>query len=194
MLGETGTYAVSTDHTEFCPYISATIYLGATNASSSPQCVTPTGESIYPNQPAWTDPNEPAVGQWAQTLLPGTSSFAGRVVKEFNVAGGQDTCWYLGNPLGLPAATTNDESSWTVTSGNVWGPDGIGWVIHPVNTVTYYRGLNRAPCGFIIPQKMAILCTANSTWYEYLQHNIQGTIGTNTVSSRRGSQVMTRTY
>jgi hypothetical protein len=194
MLGETGTYTTSTDHWEWCPYLSLTIYLGATSAGSAPQCVTPTGESIYANQPAWLDPNEPAVGLWAQTLLPVTSSFAGRTVKEFNVAGGQDSCWYLGNPAGLPAATTHDESSWNVNSGNVWGPDGIGWTVQSFNTVSYYRGLNRAPCSFNVPQKMAILCTANSTWHEYLQHNIQGTIGTVTVSSRRGSQVMTRSY
>jgi len=183
-----GTYNVQSFHRVYCIVMKWVLY-DVVSASTAFFCDIPTGETI--SSGGW-DTTEPAVHLWMQTLQPQTRLFGGRSVQEFATGTVQDDCWWSGSII-AKASLTNPlfhTGPWPVSTGNVWGPDKVGWTM---TAVIYYRQNNRAPCTAIVPQKMGCLCTINSTYYSYLTHNLRMTLGTVSVSSARGSQTATRT-
>jgi hypothetical protein len=92
-----------------------------------------------------------SIGQWRQTLMPTTTDFSGRSVKETSPGAGIDNCWYKGSAL--PRADMITGGTWTVNVGNTWGDDNVGWT---PGAVAYYRAKARTPCGFTIYQQMTI--------------------------------------
>ncbi len=105
-------------------------------------------------------------GLWVQTLTPPSSDpkfdFSGETVRETS-AGGLDQCWAGGSALGMATLTSHE---WTVGSGNVWGPDGVGWGTNDNSCpIEYYRCMQRTPCGFLLRQQMQISSPADKGSY-----------------------------
>jgi hypothetical protein len=105
--------------------------------------------------------NAPTLAKWNQTLLPSTASFVGRRVTEQDPGGGgPDNCWFPNSIFTKTTAVTG--GSWTVTSGNHWGPDYVG---ASADAVIYYRQQGRDPCSVTIPQRMVIDCNSGIIIY-----------------------------
>lgn len=123
--------------------------------SQTSVCTRPTEETSTFD--GWND----TIGKWKQTLLPTTTNFVGRTVTEQDPGGGgPDTCWFSGSIV--PKATSISGGTWTVTTGNIWQTDFIGF---PSASVTYYRNQGRDPCSVTIPQRMVIDCNGSILTY-----------------------------
>jgi hypothetical protein len=101
-------------------------------------------------------------GLWQQTLTPPSFDpkfdFSGETVRETS-AGSLDQCWAGGSALPMASLTSHE---WTVGSGNVWGPDGVGWGTNESSCpIEYYRCMQRTPCGFLLRQQMQISSPAD---------------------------------
>lgn len=155
--------------------------------SQTAVCSKPTEETS--TFAGWNDSNNlPTIGKWTQTLLPSTTNFVGRTVTEQDPGGGgPDNCWFSGSIV--PKATSISGGSWTVTSGNVWGIDFIGF---PPAAVTYYRDRGRDPCSVTIPQRMVIDCTSGVLVYR--TNTIGYVIDNPKVYSIRDGQQAERTW
>jgi hypothetical protein len=149
------------------------------------QCRTPAGETTSPV--GW-DSNDPTVHKWDQTLAPTGTSFVGRTVLEQDPGGGgPDTCHFSGSSF--PPATSISSGNWTVSSGNHWGSDYVGW--HS-GAVTYYRAQGRAPCSTTFQQRMVIDCSTGPI--TYITNTLGGDINSTTVVSRRAGSMAIRTW
>ncbi len=158
--------------------------VGCGTATQNVVCTSPTGESTYPV--AWS--NDPTVYEWDQTLAPTGTSFVGRTVTEQDPGGGgPDTCYFTGSSISPFTAITG--GSWTVTSGNHWGHDYVGW--HST-AVTYYRNQGRAPCSTTFPQRMVIDCSTGPI--TYITNTLGADINATTVVSRRAGSMAIETW
>jgi hypothetical protein len=127
------------------------------------QCHIPTGETTASD--GWWD-QDGTVHKFKQTLIPPNPdvNFDGRRVTEQDPGGGgPDTCYF-------PVAAASGRSPWisitgglwTVSAGNIWAWDHVGWGWGNVN---YYRANGRAPCQTTIPQRMVIDCGSGQVAY-----------------------------
>jgi hypothetical protein len=121
--------------------------------------------------------------------------WAGRVVKEDQFSPGYDSCQRDGDIANgiYPYALSGGNWSVGFTGYNRYGLDTIGF---SALQVSYYRDRNRAPCFAGAPQTMQIACgTLQSlTFINYQDNSLNVGIGTNTVSSGRGTQSVTKVY
>ena len=150
------------------------------------QCTQPTGESSTFG--GWDDEDgKPTIAKWNQTLLPTSTNLAGRFVTETDPGGGSDGCHFPNSEI--DEVTAVNGTTWSVTSGNHWGPDGNG--LFP-SAVSYYQSHNRAPCTITIPQQMYISCGLNPI--NYVTHTLTYTIGTQTVRSEHNGGIAVRAW
>ena len=148
------------------------------------QCTSPTSETTTPI--GWD--SDPTVYSWDQTLLPAATNFTGRTVTEQDPGGGgPDTCHFTGSIFTPFTAITG--GTWTVTSGNHWGSDHVGW--HS-SAVTYYRAQGKAPCGTTFPQRMVIDCSTGPI--TYATNTLGCDINSTTVTSTRAGSMAIRTW
>jgi hypothetical protein len=150
-------------------------------------CTAPTAESTSPV--GWNSTYS-SLHDWTQTLSPSSTNFTGRVVTEQDPGGGgPDTCHFTGSIFST-FTTIAGGTDWTVTSGNHWGADSVGWI---PDAVIYYRGEGRAPCGTTFPQRMVISCPNGGT-LTYANNTLGGNINATTVTSTRAGQTVSRTW
>ena len=89
--------------------------------------------------------------KWNQTLI-GTENYGGMAVYEQDYPGwANDTCWFTTSRYAKEVKVTG--GNWLVSNSNTWGPDSVGWT---ESRVSYYRAVNRAPCGTTFAQEMFI--------------------------------------
>jgi len=145
-------------------------------------CKLPTGETATNN--GWSG----SAGLWNQTLAPSTKNFSGRTVTEQDPGGGgPDTCWFSGSTFAAFTAITG--GSWTVASGNTYGPDNVGY---SDGAITYYRAQQRAPCSTTFSQRMVINCANQNT--AYATNTLGAGIGVTTISSTKNGSTVSKTY
>jgi hypothetical protein len=157
---------------------------GSDSAPVNVVCTSPTGETTTPV--GWD--SDPTVYSWNQTLLPAATNFTGRTVTEQDPGGGgPDTCHFTGSIFAPFTAITG--GTWTVTSGNHWGSDHVGW--HS-SAVTYYRAQGKAPCGTTFPQTMVIDCSTGPL--TYATNTLGCDINSTTVTSTRAGSMAIRTW
>jgi hypothetical protein len=166
-------------------------------AGVSVQCIYPTGETLAAT--GWADEfGWPTAQKWMMTLTPTTTNFAGRFVYETDPGGGSDGCHFPGSILDPePSCCDNTmPSTWTVESGNRWGPDFVGWLPSAVN---YYqlervtRGLTM-PCRATWPQRMNMTCGTLGASSNYVDNILYGEIDVTTVSSGRNGNSTRRDW
>jgi len=145
-------------------------------------CEIPTGEMTAHN--GWWTMQE-TVALFTVTLLPPTTNFEGRAVKEEDPGGGgPDSCF---GGIGTQSPTPPEfiaitGAQWTVGSNNTFTqPDYVGWF---EDSVTWYRQNVSVPCNTFVPQRMVISCGANG-WAPYATHWLEAEIGSTTVSVDR---------
>ncbi|MGH9830426.1 MAG: hypothetical protein ACREDR_45040 [Blastocatellia bacterium] len=102
-------------------------------------------------------------GLWQQTLVPPDTDskfdFSGEQVREFAAApAGPDTCWFVGSGSPLVSVTNDQTVFWTVESGNVYGPDKVGYYprvvfLYREHSPTFKRN---GFCGTMFGQQMKI--------------------------------------
>lgn len=144
------------------------------NASMEVQCQVPSSEVTITG--GWhSDILRSTKFQWNMTLGPLSTNFAGRQVTEETPlpSTGQDTCWLQGSQKDPFDKVTG--STWTVRSGNTWGPDSIGYSVVQVD---FYRAQGRAPCSTRFTQQMLINCGSEKR--KYKEHQVGADIGTST--------------
>jgi len=140
------------------------------------QCQLPTGETSAAG--SWGTGSLATALSWNQTLT-GTGTFTGSTIAEDQAAGGSDTCDFQNSEIEKYKLTGLDA---TVTSGNHWGPDVVGYL---TPAVTYYRQHGRAPCSATVVQDMYISCT--DMLHKYTSGNLTVGITSTQVSSKRHS-------
>jgi hypothetical protein len=147
------------------------------------QCLLPTGETS--NSGGW-DPNAPTIHIWNQTLT-GSGNFVGRDIAENDGTGGSDNCHWPDSEI--PKAALTGLSA-TVTTGNKWGPDHVGYTPTSIN---YYRANGRAPCQAIVPQDMYISCP--DMLHKYTSGNlVYGITATQISVKRHSAATQTKTW
>jgi hypothetical protein len=99
-------------------------------------------------------------------------------------AGGSDNCDWADSEI--PKAALSGLSA-TVTTGNNWSPDVVGYTPAAIN---YYRANGRAPCEAIVPQDMYINCP--DMLHKYTSGNLVYGITATQISIKRHS-AMTQT-
>lgn len=104
-------------------------------------------------------------------LKGGSGNYMGWSVTEYSAAPGSDGCYNSKvNPAYVPEYPVISNGTWTVGSGNSWGPDVVGWL---PGSVTYIRNnsplhsntpiITTFPCGEVVYQALGILCPGGST-------------------------------
>ena len=162
-------------------------YSDSYNWSWSTGCSAPSTESSY--FAGWGPDVYASAGQWAAALFGGPQLYySGRVVYEGTGAAGNDTCYFDGSPYAPFESVTG--GAWPVNSANGFGYDYVGWLS---STVSYYRSVDRDPCGATVYQNMFIECNGESSIL-YKQNVLGADIGNSTVSSSRDGQTYTRDY
>jgi len=162
----------------------------ATATAQVTGCVLP-----YPERTAFNG-WDGTLGKWKQTILmPTDINFSGVSIQEAASGVGTDSCWFE-HSLYHPFTSITPEAPWTVNWDNTWGDDSVGW--NP-ESVTFYRALNRAPCGATFYQQMTMAClNSDGTTYTYKDYGPVNTLGAGitatTVSSTRAGQTQTRSY
>jgi hypothetical protein len=164
-------------------------------------CDVPTGETTAqePSPNGWDvagafdrTPN-PTMGRWIQTLTSSNgTNFSGRFLLERNARPGFDGC-YNRSEDGSAIDPVNEVSGgdWTVRADNTWGPDIVGY---RTPAVVYYRAKGRAPCGFVIFQRMVMECPDGSFQDYGTVNDLKGRITATTVTSVRADGTATRRY
>jgi hypothetical protein len=134
---------------------------------------------------AWTDGAE---AEWKAQLTPRNVIYGGVNLQEADGGGGTDGCWFPNSTV--PKLDKITGGSWTVSAGNWYDPDYVGWTMASVN---YYRSQhqNRLPCSFSFPQLMQIVITPQNA-ITYQTNTLGCTIGVGTVSSTRDGNTVTR--
>jgi hypothetical protein len=115
--------------------------------------------------PALTDTDQSGqqtVATFIQYLSSTNYNWGGRIIRELSPSTptGTDSCWYDGNPLGLPQYTTVTGNAIQL-SGSDFTPGGSPYKddIGPTQSVAaYWIKLKRAPCGSTVYQNMAAQC------------------------------------
>lgn len=145
----------------------------------------PTGEQT--NFVRWVA----SVADFVQVLNgPSGHSFAGAYVREVDVGGSMDTCWFPQSKI--PVFTGISGGTWVVEAGNIWGPDRVG--SYP-EVMDYYRKEGRAPCFVLGNQQMQIQCTPGGPFHNYGPINkIYLGISARSVSSGRAGNNVSRRF
>jgi hypothetical protein len=134
----------------------------------------PTGENT---SSAGGDPNAQYATEtdYYQTLTGGSGNYVGWYIWEYAAQSGSDGCYQNTNlnqalvpPDPQPSNNTNDP--WTVTAGNVWGVDIVGWA---PGSVSYIRQnspmyavspmIPNFPCGATAYQALSAECPGGTT-------------------------------
>ena len=150
-------------------------------------CTIPTAEST--SFAGWNQTE----GKWYQQVSDSDGTdFSLSNVKEVNAGGAFDSCWFEGSmyPKVTGITSIRSKQQWTISPGNIWGLDLVGWTEDAVN---YYRSVGRAPCAFRVNQQMLISCPLGNPALEpsvpYGQVNILlGIVQSNTVTSCRAGK------
>lgn len=153
------------------------------DATCDVQCLLPTGETS--NSGGW-DSSMPTIHRWNQTLT-GSGNFVGRDIAESEGTGGSDNCDWPDSEI--PKAHLTGLAL-TVTTGNNWGPDLVGYSPTAIN---YYRANGRAPCQAIVPQDMYISCP--DMLHKYTSGNlVYGITATQISIKRHSAATQTKTW
>lgn len=148
-------------------------------------CTSPDGETTASD--GWST-LDPTLHNFKQTLTPAGTSFVGRTVTEQDPGnGGPDTCYWT-NSAWDPFDKV-DGSTWTVTSGNQYKPDQVGYF---PGVVAYYRNNGRAPCGTKFKQRMVIDCTTGPI--TFITNDLEASITATTVTSKRAGVSASKNY
>jgi hypothetical protein len=147
------------------------------SAPAEVQCPIPTGETSAAG--TWGTGTQATVHFWKMTLTR-SGNFVGRsVAEQQGTTGNTDTCHFTGSEIAKYELTGLDA---TLTTGNKWEPDAIGYL---TPAVTYYRAHNRAPCSATVQQNMFMDCPAMLT--QYTTGPVTVGITSTDVSSKRHS-------
>jgi hypothetical protein len=159
-------------------------------------CPIPTTELT---QVAGTSLSYPLETKFNQTISDSVgASFDGRIVAEQGT-GGNNTCYWAGNAVGLVQHPAVSGGEWTVAQGEVsgqhnhWGYDYIGYTSTAVPSYVRQNGPAHGvhiPCGSVKPQSMVIYCDANTNYF-YAGDSQTITINSTTVTNCRANVCQT---
>lgn len=182
IVGEPGVeYPWAWDGVAICSIVGT--FFGSGSGGSLPGCLTPSNE--YTAAVGVYNTSETT---FTQTIYDSAGdSFSGQSVQESNAAPAVDTCWFQGSSFAKVTGVSG--GTWTVSGGNTWGYDGVGWI---PDSVPYYRtnapkhGIG-IPCGFTMYQQMQISCPSGN-WVTYTPssgNKLTGTIDSTDVENCR---------
>ena len=152
--------------------------------SWSKPCEVPSGETTHFD--GW-HPSFPTLANFSMTLS-GARMWGRTVTEGVGPGGSGDSCWFAQSQF--PPQTTITGGTWVADAAQAWGADSVGWA---PQLITYYRGQNRAPCGFSWGQRMYIAC-AESPDPSYKDNILVATIGVSTITVSRDGVSATKTY
>jgi hypothetical protein len=96
-----------------------------------------------------------------------------------NTGPDSDTCWWAGNPLGLPqtpsiamvTVANQGVNYWEVNGSNQYGYDFIGWNPGELNKIVQLHPATvHMPCTYTVAQEMQIECPTASSQIQYTEN------------------------